>query len=72
MEVVWDGEHAFLEVAKESTEFVDIVAQLQTIYSTPSAEEERLESAFSVGFPKVNPKGWELWKEGGATCEESL
>ena len=58
MEVVWDGEHAFLEVAKESTEFVDIADQLQIIYSTSSAKEERPESAFLVGLPEVNSRGW--------------
>lgn len=71
-EVVWDGELAFLEVAKESTEFVDIAAHLQTIYSSSSAEEERSESAFLVGLPEVNPRGWELWKERGARCEKPL
>lgn len=43
VEVVWEGEHAFLELANGSTEFVDIAAQLQTLYSTSSTEEERWE-----------------------------
>ena len=72
MDVVWDGGHAFLEVAKESTEFVDIAAQLQTTYSTSSAEEEKSESALLVGSHEVNPRGWELLKERGARCEEPV
>ena len=72
VEVVWDGEHAFLEVAKESTGFVDIATLLQTIYRISSAKERGRNQRSWLAYPKSTPEGGELLKERGARCEESL